>query len=89
MWAEEAEDIDLLSWMEKRVEQGHVLSIRSNEVGYQASLTGHREASGHQGISLVARASTPKRALYGCWYRDEVVLSGKWPVQNTVDELDF
>jgi hypothetical protein len=89
MWAADAEETDLLKWVEVRVTLGHVLSIRSNEVGFQCSLTGGTEGSGHLGVSLVARASTPLRAVYACWYRDEVVLEGKWPVSNTLDELDY
>jgi len=88
-WAEELEDADLLSWIGGRVESGHVLSIKSLAVGYQVSLTGDREASGHYGISLVARASTAVRALYSCMYKDELVLQGVWPATNSVDELDY
>jgi hypothetical protein len=88
-WAGELEDIDLLKWLEGRVMSGHTLSVRLNEVGYQCSLTGTREASGHVGMSLVARASTPLRALQGCMYRDELVLTAGWPISSLMSELDF
>jgi len=88
-WAEEAEDVDLIKWLDGRIGSGHVFSLKSLSVGYQASLTGDREASGHYGVSLVARASTPLRALYSCWYKDEFVLQGVWPSAGSLDELDF
>lgn len=89
VWAEEAEDVDLIKWLDGRISSGHVFSLKSLPTGYQASLTGDREASGHFGISLVARASTPLRALYSCWYKDELVLQGVWPSAGSLDELDF
>lgn len=88
-WALEQEDVDLLRWIDDRIQSGHVLSVRSNEVGYQASLTGDREASGHAGVSLVARASTPLRALMSCRYKDELVLQGVWPAMGRLDDLDY
>lgn len=88
-WAETAEDVDMLKWLELHVQMGHVVSIRSNEVGYQCSVTGVTEGSGHMNKSLVARASTPLRALYSAWYRDEIVLKGQWTVIDRLTELDF
>jgi hypothetical protein len=88
-WAEELEDMDLLKWVDSMVSNGHTLSIKSAEVGYQCSLTGVREASGHAGMSLVARASTPLRAVYGCMYRQSEVLKGPWPVTSALADLDF
>lgn len=88
-WAEGAENVDLLAWIEHRVTLGHVISVRSNEVGFQCSLTGMNESSGHIGLSLVARASTPTRSLFACWYRDEMVLQGVWPVSDLKANLDF
>lgn len=88
-WAAELENIDLLTWMENQVSRGHVLSVRSNEVGYQCSLTGTREASGHMGMCLVGRASTAIRAVEAVMYRDEMVLQGVWPVSSLTSDLDF
>lgn len=88
-WAETAEDIDMLKWLNTRVTLGHTISVRCNEVGYQCSVTGAYESSGHHNMSLVARASTPLKALYAAWYRDEVVLEGKWTVVDRLTELDM
>ena len=88
-WSDELEDVDLLRWIEEEVSRGHVLSIRSNEVGYQASLTGVREASGHFGVTLIGRASTAVRSLQSLMYRDSMVLSGVWPAADATDNLDF
>lgn len=88
-WASEQEDADLLKWIEGRISSGHVLSLKSQQNGYQVSLTGDREASGHFGVSLVARGSTPIRSLFSCWYKDELVLQGVWPSAGTLDELDY
>jgi hypothetical protein len=88
-WAEEAEDVDLLAWVHNRVSSGHVLSIRSEDVGYRATLTGMRESSGHLNQCLISRASTSVRALQSLWFKDEVLLSGAWPISGSADELDF
>lgn len=88
-WAEDLEDIDLLKWLAQRIESGHVLSLKSLPTGYQASLTGDREASGHMGISLISRASTAMRTLYACMYKDEMVLQGVWPASGSLEELDY
>jgi hypothetical protein len=81
--------MDLLKWLSGRIESGHVLSLKSLPTGYQASLTGDREASGHYGVSLIARASTAMRTLYSCMYKDEMVLQGEWPASGSLDELDY
>jgi hypothetical protein len=88
-WAETAEEQDMLKWLELMVTRGHTISVRSNEVGFQCSVTGSTEASGHHNKSLVARASTPLRALYSAWYRDQIVLQGVWTVVDRLTELDF
>jgi hypothetical protein len=88
-WAETAEDVDMLKWLTQMVTAGHTISVRCNEVGFQCSVTGAFESSGHKDKSLVARASTPLRALYSAWYRDEVVLKGLWTVVDRLTELDF
>lgn len=88
-WADELEYIDLLKWLSGRIENGHVLSLKSLPTGYQASLTGDREASGHMGVSLIARASTALRTLYACMYKDELVLQGVWPATGSLEELDY
>jgi hypothetical protein len=88
-WSSELEDMDMLKWLWYKVERGHVVSIRYNEVGYQCSVTGTSEGSGHKDQSLVARASTPERAVHGAMFRDQVVLEGNWPLSGLLDDLDF
>src|SRR6185312_6341972 len=68
-WGGELEEQDLLKWIDGRVSLGHVISLKGADVGYMCSLTGERESSGHMGVSLVARASTPVRALRSCLYK--------------------
>jgi len=89
IWAEELEDQDLLKWVDDRVLNGHVVSIKSAPTGFMCSLTGDRESSGHSGVALVARASTPIRALVSCMYKDTMVLQGQWPVTSQFEELDY
>lgn len=89
LWADGQNVQDLMKWVNAKVVGGHVVSVRSNELGYQCSCTGSREVSGHMGLSLVARASSPVRALMSCWYRDTVILEGKWETASKFDELDF
>lgn len=88
-WSTELETVDVLAWIEAQVARGHVLSVRSNEVGFQCSLTGTREASGHFGMCLVGRASTSIRAIHAVMYRDEMVLQGIWPASSLTSDLDF
>jgi hypothetical protein len=78
-----------MAWIDGRVGLGHVISLKSADVGYMCSLTGERESSGHMGVSLVARASTPVRALRSCMYKDEMVLQGQWPATSRLEELDY
>jgi len=89
LWAEEAENIDLLAWIDRRVGLGHVLSVKATNSGYQCSLTGDSEVGGHVGMSLISRASTAVRSLYSCWYKDEFVLQGVWPATGSLEELDY
>jgi len=88
-WAHETDTEDAVKWMFQKAESGHVVSLRTNEVGYQCSVTGVFESSGHNNQSLVARASSAEKALYAAMFRDVVVLAGIWPVSNRLDELDF
>lgn len=88
-WTEQQEDMDLIKWVNTVVTLGHTVSIRSNQVGYQCSLTGTSEQNGHHNKTLISRASTPIRALYSVWYKDEIVLKGKWEVADRLAELDF
>lgn len=88
-WAADEELVDTLAWLYNKVINGHVVSLRSLEVGYQCSVTGMTEASGHKDMVLTAKASTPERALMGARFRDEVVLIEGWPSGDALAELDF
>lgn len=79
----------VLAWLAKEVENGHVVSLRSNETGYQCSVTGVRPASGHDGIALISRASTPIRSVHSAMFKDTVILKGAWSSLQSKDALDF
>lgn len=89
LWIEETELVDLVEWWEKKVERGHTVTIKSQEVGYQASITGVTDGSGHVGLSLISRASGPLKSLYSLMYKDTVVLEGVWPATGRLDDLDI
>lgn len=85
----EASDIDaLIGWLDYRVGNGHILSTKPLEVGYQASLTGTNHATDHANICLISRASTPSKALWSVYFKDSTVLKGTWPVSNRMEDLD-
>lgn len=88
-WAADEELVDTLAWLYNKVTSGHVVSLRSLDVGYQCSITGMTEASGHKDMVLIAKASTPERALMGARFRDEIVLVEGWPASNALAELDY
>lgn len=88
-WHSETDIEDVLKWMFHKADNGHVVSLRTNDVGYQCSVTGVFESSGHKDVCLIARASSSEKALYGAMFRDVVVLQGIWPSTNRLDELDF
>lgn len=89
-WREDgAEPAALIEWISKRVASGHTLSIKGQEVGFMAILSGVREASGHVNISLTARASSPENALYSLQYKDELILKGRWEAVDWSSELDL
>jgi hypothetical protein len=88
-WHAETDLEDAVKWLFRMAENGCVVSLRTNDVGYQCSVTGVFESSGHKDQCLVARASTAEKALYGAMFRDIVVLEGVWPVSSRLDDLDF
>lgn len=71
------------------VEDGHVLSIKSMDVGFQASLTANANHRTHASLCLIARGSSPRSALISLWYRDTVILQGKWAANERLNELDL
>lgn len=89
-WREGIASLEALAeWVDKHVANGHTLTLRSQEVGYQATLSGVREASGHKDISLVARSRSPMNAVFSLQYKDEVILHGKWEAQDWTSDLDL
>jgi hypothetical protein len=79
----------LLAYLDQRVMSGHTWGCKGQEVGFMATVTGVRETSGHVGVCLAARGSTPSNALYALQYKDEVLLKGKWEVVDWASELDL
>ena len=89
-WAADLDTEEWIGWLTSTVTLGHVVSMRANEVGYQCSVTGgSRDGSVHAGLSLVARASTPVKALQAAMFKDQNVLAGVWPVTDRKSELDL
>lgn len=88
-WALELEDMDLWKWVCDMVTRGYTISIRSNEVGYQCSVTGVTESSGNKDKCLVSRASTPHKSLQSAMFKTTVILESLWPASRGLDELDF
>lgn len=88
-WDDEQERTDLAEWLDKVISRGHVLSVRANDVGYQASLTGMTQSSGHEKQCLIARASTANRAVMALWFKDVVILTEGWPIKGTEEDFDY
>jgi len=88
-WHSETDLEDAVKWLFQKAENGYVVSLRTNEVGFQCSVTGVYESSGNKDKCLIARATSAEKALYGAMFRDVVVLEGIWPSQGRLDELDF
>jgi hypothetical protein len=89
-WVLDLDTADMLDWLTKAVELAHVVSVRANEVGYQCSVTGGtRDGSPHAGLCLVARASTPIKAVQSAMFKDQNVMAGEWPSVDRKSELDL
>jgi len=85
----DSSDIDaLVNWIDYRVGDGHILTTKALDVGYQASLTGTTHARDHANCCLISRASTPSKALWSVYFKDSVILKGVWPVSNRMEDLD-
>lgn len=72
-----------------RVTDGHVLSVKPLDVGFQASLTAGANSRNHAGMCLIARGSSPISALISLWYRDVVILQGQWTANDRLNDLDL
>jgi hypothetical protein len=88
VFIEETEDRDIIAWIDMRVGDNHILSTKGLDVGYQASLTGTSQARDHANCCLISRASTPSKALWSVFFKDQEVLKGLWPVTNRLEDLD-
>jgi len=88
VFIEEVEDKDIIEWINLRVGNNHILSTKALDVGYQASLTGSSRSTDHANQCLISRASTPAKALWSVFFKDQVVLAGVWPVSNRLEDLD-
>lgn len=89
-WVLELDTEDWVGWLTKAVELGHVVSVRGNEVGYQCAVTGGaRDGAVHMNLCLVARASSPLKAIQAAMFKDENILAGVWPSVDRKSELDI
>jgi hypothetical protein len=79
---------DMHQWAMQQVLDGHTISIRSLDVGYQCSLTGSTNHRSHPNQCLISRSSTPERAKYSVMFKDATILHGVWPVVNRLEDLD-
>ena len=89
-WRENDADYKpMLEWVNAQIARGHTLSVKAQEVNYNANLTGVREASGHMDQCLTGYGSTPENAMFALWYKDVEVLKGTWPVTDRTADVDL
>ena len=89
-WVSTLDTAEWIQWLEATVTLGHVVSVRANEVGFQCSVTGgSRDGDAHTNQCLVARASTPVKALLVAMFKDQNVLAGVWPIVDIKSDLDI
>lgn len=92
---EETEWIDLEAWIQKRCEDGDIISIKrivddgKALDGYLCSVTGTRLSTSHDGKCLTARASTAVKSLWNAMYRDTEILNGIWVVTDRKVDVDI
>jgi hypothetical protein len=79
---------DLWQWLMGTVMQGHVVTMKTLDVGYQCSVTGAATHAAHANKCLISRSSSPERAAWSVHFKDSVVLKSVWPVTNRLEELD-
>jgi hypothetical protein len=79
---------DLWQWLIGTVMSGHVVTMKTLDVGYQCSVTGAAAHGAHANKCLISRSSTPERAVWSVHFKDSVVLKSVWPVTNRLEELD-
>jgi hypothetical protein len=88
-WIEEVEAQDIWKWFDERIRTGHTITCKREESHFVCTVTGVLEPSGHMGLCLPARASSPVKALFAAMFRDEVVLHGEWPQPGRYDDVDI
>lgn len=88
LFRDEIKDDQVMAWVNKMVEDFHVLSVKHADYGYMASMTGVRGSATHENLCLTVRASTPRNALVALMFRDRVVLDGLWS-QREEDMFDI
>lgn len=89
-WVSTLDTQEWLDWLVATVTLGHVISVRANDYGYQCSVTGgSKDGSTHANMSLVARASTPLKAIQAAMFKDQSILAGKWTAVSRNAELDI
>lgn len=94
-WIEETEYRDLEEWIQKRCEDGDVISIKriiENGIArdaYICSVTGTQLSTTHNGKCLTARASTAVKSLWSAMFRDTEILHGIWVVVERSVDVDI
>lgn len=89
-WREHDAELSTLSeWLNSKIADGHTFSIKGQEVGYMATMTGVRATSGHMDLCLASRAATPMGAAFALQYMDEEVLKGTWIPSERELDLDL
>jgi hypothetical protein len=78
----------LWNWIMGTVMSGHVVTLKTLDVGYQCAVTGAATHAAHANKCLISRSSTPERAAWSVHFKDSAILKGNWPVTNRLEELD-
>ena len=88
-WVSTLDTSEWLDWFETTVTLGHVISVRPNDVGFQCSVSGgSRDGDAHTNQCLVARATSPTKAIMAAMFKDQNILAGSWPIVNVLLDLD-
>jgi hypothetical protein len=89
-WVSTLDTAEWIGWLGATVTLGHVVSVRANDVGFQCSVTGgSRDGDAHRNQCLVARASSPVKAILVAMFKDQNVLAHIWPIVDIKSDLDI
>ena len=89
-WVAGLDYAEWVAWLEATVTLGHVVSIRANDVGCQCSVSGGtRDGDAHTNQCLVARATSPLKAVLVAMFKDQNILAGVWPIVDIRSDLDI